>query len=211
MKIVCISDTHTHELQMTHPVPDGDVLVFAGDMSYHGELNKIMYFNQWLGTLPHAHKIVIAGNHDRSFEDHRRFEARTLLTNCTYLEDQETIIEGVKFYGSPVQPWFYDWAFNKRRGEEIKKYWDAIPDDTNVLITHGPVFGILDKVIPGNEYVGCKDLKKRIETLPDLKLHVCGHIHCGHGRRKIRGVTYVNASICDEDYSPIQKPIVVEI
>lgn len=210
MRIVCISDTHGHHRKIKSEIPEGDVLVVAGDITNTGELYQLKDFNLWLSELPHTHKVVIAGNHDFSFEDHRKEEAKSLLTNCIYLEDSEVIIDGVKFYGSPVQPWFHDWAFNKRRGEQIKKYWDAIPDDTEVLITHGPVYKIHDKVIPFGEEVGCVDLLNRIKELKNLQLHVCGHIHCANGIKKVGKKTFINASICSEQYSPIQSPHVYE-
>jgi len=204
--IVCISDTHGLHRKMTEPVPEGDILLYSGDLTNNGELFQLKDFNDWIGDLPHQHKLVIVGNHDRSFEDFRRAEARSLLTKCTYLEDQEVIIDGIKFYGSPWQPWFYDWAFNKQRGPDIKKYWDAIPEDVDVLITHGPVMGILDEVErPPGEHVGCQDLKNRVAELKNLQLHVCGHIHCANGKKKVGNVTYINASICTEQYNPTQR------
>jgi Icc-related predicted phosphoesterase len=109
-----------------------------------GEKDCIKDFDDWLGTLPHKHKIVICGNHDLCFEDNPK-EARKLMKNAHYLEDETIEIEGLKFYGSPWQPEFHNWAFNLNRGEEIKKKWDLIPNDTDVLITHGPPYGILDK------------------------------------------------------------------
>lgn len=210
-KFVCISDTHGLHRSMTKPVPPGDFLIFAGDLTNVGELDQIEDFNSWLGELPHKYKIVIAGNHDKSFENFRKEEAKALLTNCIYLEEQEAVLEGIKFYGSPIQPWFHDWAFNRYRGPDIRKHWDAIPDDVQVLITHGPVYGILDNLEFSKERVGCVDLLERVKQLPNLKLHVCGHIHYAHGKKKIDGITYVNASICTESYRPTQNPIVVKL
>jgi len=89
------------------------------------------------------------------------------------------IIEGVKFYGSPWQPRFFDWAFNLDRGEEIKKKWDLIPMDTDVLITHGPPYGILDLTHEG-EKVGCEELMKAVLRVQP-KIHIFGHIHEAYG------------------------------
>ena len=124
MKIVAISDTHG--LHRSLEIPDGDVLIHAGDLTRHGTLDDVREFNDFLGTLPHPHKIVIAGNHDFCFESDRE-ACEELLTNCIYRQDQEVVIDGVKFYGSPWQPWFYDWAFNLERGPEIRAKWDLIP------------------------------------------------------------------------------------
>jgi Icc-related predicted phosphoesterase len=125
-------------------------------------------------------------------------------------------IGGLKIYGAPWQPRFYDWAFNLNRGVELAEKWRLIPDDIDVLITHGPPHGILDEV-PGKfgyENVGCEELRRRIEEISingKLKLHVFGHIHCGYGRAERFGVKFVNAAGCDETYEPVQPPISVEL
>ena len=124
-------------------MPEGDVLIHSGDMTRIGHSNEIKDFNRWMGEQDYAHKLCIAGNHDMLFEDHPSV-ARSLITNCTYLQDSSVTIDGVKFYGAPWQPEFFSWAFNVPRGPEIAAKWYQIPDDTNVLITHGPPYGILD-------------------------------------------------------------------
>ncbi|MBC7410804.1 MAG: metallophosphoesterase, partial [Arcicella sp.] len=108
-----------------------------------GRIEEIEMFNEWMGSLPHRHKVVIAGNHDFFFEKYPK-EAKRLITNATYLNDSGILIEGLHIWGSPIQPWFYDWAFNRKRGKDIRKHWDLIPTNTDILITHGPPFGILD-------------------------------------------------------------------
>jgi predicted phosphodiesterase len=154
MKIISISDTHG--LHPSMKIPDGDLLVHAGDLTRHGTLDDVREFNTFLGTLPHPHKIVIAGNHDFCFEDYR-MDCEDALTNCIYLQDQEVTIDGVRFYGSPWQPWFYDWAFNLDRGPEIRAKWDLIPEGIDILITHGPPYGIGDLTTRGDN-AGCQDL-----------------------------------------------------
>jgi len=208
MRVVCFSDTHKNHEELV--VPDGDVLVFGGDMSGRGSLRSVIQFNRWIGTQPHKHKIVIAGNHDWAF---RKFGnlTRSELTNATYLEDSRVIIDGVTFYGSPWQPEFCGWAFNLPRGGQLKHKWSCIPDETNVLITHSPPHGIGDFSIIGNEHCGCEDLLDRTKELNDLKLHVFGHIHYSYGLTEIDGVSYVNASSCDEEYRITNPPIVVDI
>ena len=98
MKLIAISDTDG--LHESLEIPDGDVLIHAGDLTRHGTLDDVREFNDFRGTLPHPHKIVIAGNYDLCFENHRK-ACEELLTNCVYLQDQEAIIDGVKFYGNP--------------------------------------------------------------------------------------------------------------
>lgn len=213
-RIVCLSDTHNCNNQLT--VPDGDILIHSGDATITGTVEEIKAFNVWFASLPHKHKVFIAGNHDWLFERNNEL-ARTLLdSGIIYLQDTSTSIGGLKFYGSPWQPRFFDWAFNLNRGPEIAEKWKLIPDDIDVLITHGPPNGILDAVPRqwGIENTGCEELRKRVEeiaVLGRLKLHIFGHIHCGYGATEELGVKFVNGSNCDEQYRPTQPPIVVEI
>jgi Icc-related predicted phosphoesterase len=206
MKIVCISDTHS--LHRQFQIPEGDILLHAGDISKRGRLPEIVEFNDWLGTLPHPHKIIIAGNHDFLFEQ-EPLVAKSLISNAIYLEDSGVEIEGLKIWGSPMSPWFFDWAFNRERGEEIRRHWQMIPADTDVLITHGPPFGILDLTIHSKQ-VGCEDL---LEVVKNLKpqIHLFGHIHEAYGKRKIGSTRYINASLLDVNYKPVHKPIIVEL
>lgn len=212
MRIICISDTH--QLHDSVKVPDGDVLIHAGDFMSYGSKNKeIRKFDDWLGTLPHPIKICIAGNHDVLFE-RKPGIARPLLTNCYYLQDGEyTLPNGWRVWGSPWQPEFCNWAFNLDRGEPLREKWDLIPDGIDILITHGPPSGIMDVTEPFRHYPGghsgCEELLKKVKALAP-KLHVFGHIHSGHGRYWDGKTTYVNASVCDERYNPIYEPIVVD-
>lgn len=199
MRIVCLSDTHGHHHKAK--VPDGDVFVFAGDLMNTGtKVKELTSFNKWLGTLPHKNKIVVAGNHDRLFETNPPL-AQALLTNATYLQDSGVEIAGVKFWGSPWQPEYMNWAFNlPRGGEELKRRWDEIPQDTDVLITHTPPYGCLD--VEHAQSLGCELLRDRMITAPSLKLHVFGHIHDGSGIVNTDTTTYVNASFLNSRYQP---------
>lgn len=189
MRIVAFSDTEGKHDQLT--VPDGDVLIFAGDMSHHGSSLAIEAFDRWLGLLSHKDKLVIAGNHDTLFERNPGI-GRLLMRNCRYLQDEAAEIGGLKFWGSPHTPVFYNWAFNLPRGAKLAEKWAAIPEDTEVLITHGPPFGILDDT--GQMRVGCEDLRKRVSQLPKLKAHIFGHIHESPGVFRDGDVVYANVS-----------------
>lgn len=179
MKIICISDTHNQHEQLK--LPDGDVLIHAGDFSMRGHVAETEAFLSWFAAQPHPHKIFIAGNHDFIFEK-RRKKARAMVPDSViYLEDEGVTLEGVKFWGSPITPTFFDWAFN-RGPWVIGRHWDLIPDDTDVLITHGPPLGTLDRVLPGGEHVGCPKLKEALDLRLRPKLHVFGHIHESHGQ-----------------------------
>jgi Icc-related predicted phosphoesterase len=205
LKIIAISDTHGKHWSIT--IPPGDVLVHAGDITRRGSIDEVNNFNEYLGTLPHAYKIIIAGNHDFCFERNRE-ESESKLTNCIYLQDQGVVIEGVKFYGSPWQPWFYNWAFNLKRGNELKLKWSKIPLDTKVLITHGPPFGHRDMTLRRSSE-GCEDLLRAVNRIKP-KVHIFGHIHEDSGLSSNENTVFINASICDSSYTPINPPIVYE-
>ena len=217
MKLVLLSDTHNLHDQV--PKIECDVLVHAGDLTVNGTMREIQKAGEWIRNYPAEFKVAIAGNHDFNFESKRQ-EAEAALCDFNksviYLQDSSVMLNGVKFYGSPWTPWFYDFAFNAWRGPEIKKHWDKIPDDTDVLITHGPAFGILDPVIgntPGLEekgHAGCKDLLARILAVKP-KIHVFGHLHEGRGDEWFNGTTYYNATVVDEKYKVVYDPYVVEV
>lgn len=208
MKIVAISDTHCRHKSVK--LPPGDLLIHAGDVSYKGELSEVKDFLYWFAGLPFQYKVFIAGNHDFYFERTRPAIIQTLIpTGVTYLNDSGVTIEGISIWGSPVTPWFYHWAFNRHRGAEISKHWNLIPPDTKMLITHGPVFGILDMVINGN-HVGDKELLTRIEVLKPA-VHVCGHVHESHGQKKRGGTQFINASVLNEKYELVNPPVVFDL
>lgn len=208
MKIVAISDTHGQYEQLE--IPDGDVLVHAGDIcSCSGAPDKLARFDRWIGGLPHRHKIVIAGNHDWAFAKDPA-GARATVTNYTYLQDQAVEIDGIRFYGSPWTPPFFHWAF-MAPPKEIRARWAAIPSNTDVLITHGPPRGVGDAV-PGAGPQGCDDLLASVVQLsPDV--HIFGHIHEAYGlhRPPGGGRWCINASVVDEQYRLVNAPVVIEI
>jgi hypothetical protein len=179
IRFVCISDTHNLTRDLAAKIPAGDVLIHAGDFTNVGETGDVMAFNDFLNELPHLHKVVIAGNHDLSFdletfdstyprlgggnlELHRHAKQR--LTNCIYLEDSAVELFGIKIWGSPWTPWYYDWAFNVQRGPQSMAKWNQIPNDTKVLITHGPPLGYGDLCDSGDR-AGCLDLLQTIQVI----------------------------------------------
>lgn len=210
MKIVCISDIHGMHNKIT--LPDGDMLIVAGDFTDTGKPNQLRAFAHWMGKQPHQHKVVVAGNHDQLFEENRHRALQNMRLECDfhYLQDQSVEIGGLQFYGSPWQPEFCGWAFNLPRGESLARKWKEIPNNTEVLITHGPPWGILD-TNKNDERCGCEDLARRLDDLPYLKLHVFGHIHGGAGKYVDASTTFINASVCTEDYAPTNPIQVIEI
>jgi len=223
MRIVCISDTHGYHHDITD-MPKGDLLIHAGDFTsgyrmpsnvddfdiwYSEHLASIHSFNRWLADQPFPHKVVIAGNHDAQFAMFPG-SAPYILSGCHYLENSSVTIEGLKIYGSPVTPKFDGWAFNRSRGTEIQKVWNKIPDDTDILVTHGPPVDILDMIEGTYRPLGDLSLRYRVEQIKP-KLHVFGHIHTGHGCRNIGATQFVNASLVDEGQRLKFEPIVKEI
>lgn len=208
MKLIFISDTHSkHDFVK---VPDGDIVFHAGDFSGRGLPGETQVFLDWFSGLPHRHKVLIAGNHDFIAERQSALFREMLPRNIVYLEDSGCEIEGIRIWGSPIQPWFFDWAFNRQRGAEIRRHWEMIPEDTDILLTHGPPYGILDVVARDGRPVGCRDLLKRCRELNALKINAFGHIHEGQGSEFVAGTLFLNVSVLDENYTLKNRPTVVE-
>lgn len=219
MKIVLTSDTHNQHEALSGWLPEADLLIHSGDLSLHGTLEEVNLFFNWFIRLDQfKYKIFIGGNHDFILEKRPELFKDVLPSNTFYLNDSGIEIEGFKIWGSPIQPYFHNWAFNRKRGEPIQKHWNLIPMDTNILITHGPPYNVLDYVENGSrqrdndeDNVGCKDLIEKIKLLSNLKISTFGHIHEGYGMLESDGVKYFNSSFLDRRYSPMNKPHVVEI
>ena len=176
--------------------------------------SDIHTFCEWFEAQNYKHKIFIAGNHDRMFENHP-LESNTIVNkyDVTYLQDDEHLIDGVKLYGTPWQPEFCNWAFNlPRRGDALMAKWGAIPKDTDILITHGPPQGHLDiSGPPHNEgNLGCELLRERIDTIQPL-IHCFGHIHGSAGYKFDGNTHYFNASVLDERYEYRNKPMTIDL
>lgn len=216
MKICAISDTHS--LHESVVVPESDVLICSGDISYKGEPDIVNSFISWFGKQKAQYKILIFGNHEVGYSNHlhKKFVLSQKLikqNNIIYLQNSEVVIDNFKFYGSPATPYFYGWEWNYHRGPDISKIWDKIPLDTDVLITHGPAYSILDYVPVANNrdpHQGCKDLLNKISNL-NLKAHICGHIHGSYGKIIKNETIFINACICDESYKATNAPIIFEI
>lgn len=208
MKIISISDTHGYHEKIE--LPKGDVLIHAGDISMKGEKQDIIDFLNWFSKQDFEYKIFIAGNHDFYFERQPEEEIKRIIpADVIYLNDSGTEIDGVTFWGSPVSPWFFNWAFNRHRGKQIKRHWDLIPGNTDILITHGPAHKILDKTKKGI-YTGCEDLLQRVEEI-NPRVHICGHIHEAYGIQEKNGTVFINASVLDEKYELKNDAIEIEI
>ena len=222
MKITFISDTHGKHNQLSKDLPGGDILIHAGDFMNSGyyKTEAIEFFNWFDAIDNYDTKVFIAGNHDRIMEDDPTW-AQDYLTGfktIEYLQDDwmglyfdgpngDMPEENIRIYGSPWQPEFYNWAFNlPRNGEEMKARWDAIPTDTDILVTHGPPFGYLD--IPGGQSirVGCEMLRHRVDEIRP-KIHVFGHIHGSAGYYFNGHTHFINASVLNEQYRYTNIPL----
>ena len=206
VKIVAIADTHGRHRQLE--LPDGDLLIHCGDITGHGTPAEVREFNEWLGSLPHRAKIVIAGNHDEAFE-YEPEQARKLITNAVYLEDSETSAFGFRIYGSPYQPEFNSWHFNLPRGEALRAKWALIPDGIDILVTHGPPCGILDQDCNGM-HLGCADLMTAVDRRHP-SVHLFGHVHEGYGVVHSPKTIFANASVLDRSYQIANRAVVLRI
>ena len=207
--VACVSDTHLAHRSQKIEIPDADILVHAGDCTKMGRTEEVAEFSHWFASHPHKHKVMIAGNHDFLFQRDPGLAKQMLDPSIIYLQDSEAEVMGLKFYGSPWQPWFCGWAFNLRNPSELRERWDLIPEDTDVLITHGPPLGILDFTV-GGEFAGCEELRQVVKAVKPFA-HVFGHIHEGHGTLIEAETEYVNASVLDERYIVRHSVITISI
>lgn len=212
MKLVCISDTHGEHERLS--LPPGDVLIHAGDLTAHGKMLETENFMRWLGLQPFQHKLCVAGNHDTFMESDPALTSQFASDNgVVLLNDAGYQVDGINFWGSPITPRFLDWSFMRDPGEPIEAHWRMIPDSTDVLITHGPPFGILDKIRrPSGELecTGCPSLRERIKkVLP--RAHIFGHIHEGRGKFSEETVSYYNVSSMNEHYRITHDAVVIDV
>jgi len=209
MKILFISDTHGQHRRLKN-LPEADMLIHSGDISKRGEDHEVEDFIKWFSVQDFQYKIFIAGNHDFYFEDETISRIQRMLPqNVYYLCNSNINIEGLNIWGSPVTPTFFNWAFNVDRGKDIAKYWSEIPNATNILITHGPPYGILDLTKAGIN-AGCEELLKKVKSIKP-KYHLFGHMHEGYGVYADAHTTYINGSVLDEKYTIANEPILFEI
>ena len=223
MRITFISDTHTKERNLR--LPGGDVLIHGGDIMNSGwNYHDIHDFLKWFQKQNYDELIFIAGNHDRKFETDP-LDVKSILEQyplVTYLEDDWVIVgdgdphdpnvKTAKIYGSPWQPEFYNWAFNlPRNGWELEQKWKDIPEDTDILVTHGPPQGHLDASGPpwNQPNLGCELLRVRVDDLKP-KIHVFGHIHGSAGYKEYGGTHFINASILNEDYVQVNDGVTID-
>ena len=238
MRITHISDTHNKHNQLNGKLPGGMLLIHSGDFTSIGRKHEVEKFIEWFGKQDYTHKVFIAGNHDLVFDnealyhnkaahfEHKVFEnlpaegkpdwlielLNNLPNGVHYLENNSLKIEGINIWGSPYSPSFgYGWGFNKDRGNDIAQCWNEIPADTDIVITHTPIYGYNDRAANTNQNVGCADLYHRLKEVKP-HLHFAGHIHEAYGY-KTMGLTEwydcytFNGCSCNLRYEAENDPI----
>lgn len=194
-----------HELKL----PEGDILIHAGDFDINSP-DDFNYAIKWMDKQPFKYKVLIGGNHDFYLEKLYKTKARYegFPKHFYYLCNEWVKIEGIKIWGSPFSPIFNDWAFMEDLAT-LKEAWDLIPSDTDIVVTHCPAFGINDQVQPSFISVGCPALRDKLKSIKP-KYHICGHIHEAYGVYQDEHTTYINASLLDEYYAMVNKPVEIE-
>ena len=236
MRITHISDTHNKHNQLNGLLPGGDLLIHSGDISSLGRQSEVERFVKWFNGIDnYTNKVFIAGNHDMTFDREillrdklAHFEGKTeydtecaegkpkwleellgihLRPNVFYLENSFVILDDIKIWGSPITPSFgYGWAFNKDRGYDINEIWNGIPNDTDIVITHGPIHSYCDRTDRGGLNVGCEQLYHRLNEVKP-QLHFSGHIHEAYGYRNTKWGYAFNGCNCDLSYLVNNKPM----
>ena len=218
MKAVIISDTHMRHYELD--IPDGDIIIHSGDFSYNNA--SAHNFLSWFSSLDFKYKILVAGNHDATFEEFGKEKVKKMCEihdeRIIYLEDESVEIEGIKFYGSPWTVLYRNWHFMKEE-EDLIPEWEKIPLDTEILITHGPQYETLDKLINMGhiDYLGSRSLEEKMQQLKKLKMHIFGHIHGGAGivePTEFKNYVSVNASVLyeyNQDTTRLRDPIVINL
>lgn len=212
MKVVVISDTHNKHKELS--IPKCDILIHAGDATSLGREHEVRNFAKWFEKQPARHKFFVPGNHELNFEKHLPLSKTWFEEACPsgkLLIHEGIEVEGVKMFFSPYTPTFYNWAFMRDRGRHIGKKWDDIPNGLDILITHGPPYGILDVSIYDKVHCGCEELLKEVYAKKP-RHHAYGHIHFYGGQtHSENGTEFHNASVCDEGYEPTNKIIEFEV
>ena len=217
MRLICLSDTHGYHKNLT--IPDGDFLIHVGDFSMKANHSTVKEFSRWLNALPHAHKILVGGNHDVCLEGSRRW-AQEEFAPAHYLMHEQLTLGGLSFFGSPYSPAIYDpsdWSFDyPPNGSRSHDLWDNIPKKIDVLITHGPPKGILDRVLTPHRgedpNVGDVNLLRRVMEIQP-RVHCFGHIHEGFGvyKHPTARTRFFNVCICDANYKPTNPVTVIDL
>ena len=204
MLIYALSDTHN--LHNKVEIPECDLIIHAGDATGRGSMEELIPFLNWYSKQKSKYKVLIPGNHDWGFQhmtDFYRLQCQE--RGISLLIDEMVELDGLKIYGSPITPYFCNWAFNRFPGPEIQEHWDKIPSGMDIIVTHGPCYQILDmNALMQN--CGCDQLlSKLLEAKP--KAHICGHLHENYGLKEFMDIKFYNVALCNEQYRIAEKPM----
>ncbi|VBB29111.1 unnamed protein product [Acanthocheilonema viteae] len=236
VRFVCMACLH-QSFPDPQSIPSGDILIVAGDFTLYGRPDEVKLFSEYLKQLPHTLKVIIAGNHEYTFDgrfvkasgskfgekklavkqtlsneftSHEMKNAKAKLENVVYLEDSLTELFGIQIYGTPWLPQHDDMAFNLPRGQALLDKWNDIPAGIDVLITHTPPLGHGDMLAKGL-HVGCVELLNSVVKRIRPKYHVFGHIHSGYGCTTDGYTKFVNCSLVDDQLQLTNNPIIFDI
>jgi Icc-related predicted phosphoesterase len=205
VKIVALSDTHGKHRQVE--IPDGDILIYAGDFEIRNNLD-LFEMSEWLNELPHKRVVAIFGNHD--FTEHSEIKyMKQMFERVNLLFNESIEIDGLKIWGSPYSPFFNNWAW-MQPDNMLKEIWDTIPLETEIVVTHTMPYGILDGILPRMESVGSLTLRDAIKRVQP-KIQIGGHLHESFGQYTDGKIDYYNVSVLDEQYQVANPVTIIEI
>lgn len=196
MKILHISDTHGKHHSVTGLIK-ADMIIHSGDIAEDGTEEEVLDFLNWFCDLDYQHKIFVAGNHDFCLDGE---QIEGLPENCHYLCNSGIEIEEIKFWGIPY------FLSNELNGDTTQ-IMAKIPNETDILITHRPPYGILD--FDDNNNFGCVDLLQGVQKIVP-KYHLFGHVHASCGVEKSQHTIFVNSSLVRQNMI-VNKPFLFEV
>lgn len=197
LRVVVISDTHNQHDRFT--LPEGDVLVHCGDFTAAGSDPELRDFDRWLAGLPFEHKLIVAGNHEY-WMDGTGARIEALIRHGRVLMDELVEIAGRRFYGM-------SWV--SRGGGPSADRFDRIPAELDMLLTHEPPFGVLDRTLQ-DQHLGCPELLGAVQLLRPRR-HAFGHIHENAGETEQDGTRFINACVVDELYRPAREAWLIDV
>jgi len=205
IRIVLTGDTHGRHRDLS--VPAGDLLIHTGDFTIFSQsLQGIEDLNSWLGEQSHPHKVLVPGNHEFALV---ALTNRGLIDNAILLINETIEIMGLRIWGSPTTP-MHDGAFGISNDSERERIYSHIPDGTDIVITHGPPFGLLDGAEGTKEHLGCRQLLNAVCRVQPT-IHVFGHVHAGYGTTMFADTLFANAASAGPDGNLIHPPIIVDL